>query len=204
MKTIDVRGKLCPEPLIITKRAIKTAGEETQFVVLLDNEVATCNLEQLLREMKINFTTKREGESASILFTLDGSEITSVKAEDYCTVPEGVAAPTSSYVVVLSSDSMGANEELGRILVRGFINSLAEQDRLPKTIVLYNSGVLVAKNGADTTASLKSMSEQGVDIILCGVCVDFFAMKEEIGVGRISNMMEITKVTTEAAHIVYP
>lgn len=204
MKTIDVKGKLCPEPLIITKRAIKAGAVNDSFVVLLDNDVASCNLENYLKEMGIEFLSSKKGDTYSINFTLGASPTKEIAVENFCEKP----THTGDYVVVISSEGMGRDKDgsvqLGKLLMRGFINSLTEQDKLPKTIILYNSGVLVTAEGADTVEALKTLSVAGVDIILCGVCVDYYAIKEKIRVGRISNMFEITSITSRVASIIYP
>lgn len=204
MKTIDVRGKLCPEPLIITKRAIKGAVAGDSFNVLLDNDIATCNLENFLLEMKIESVTVREGENATLSFTLGESPKAIPAVEDFCEI----ATPRGDYAVVISSNGMGKDADgtntLGKTLMRGYINALAEQDMLPKTIIMYNSGVVFACEGADTVESLKRLSVDGVDIILCGVCADYYEIKDKIAVGRISNMFEITKITSTVGHVVYP
>lgn len=204
MKTIDVRGKLCPEPLIITKKAIKEATIGDSFNVLLDNDIATCNLENFLLEMKIESVTVRDGEKATLSFTLGESPKILAAEEDFCQV----ATPRGDYAVVLSSNGMGKDLDgtntLGKMLMRGYINALAEQDTLPKTIIMYNSGVLFACEGSDTIESLKQLLSAGVDIILCGVCVDYYDVKGKILVGRISNMFEITKITSTIGHVVYP
>lgn len=200
MQVIDVKGKKCPEPLIIVKRAIKGAASDETFTVYSDNEQATCNLEGMLTEMGIKFSTKRGEKENTLSFSLDGREVVVSEEDPTCAVP----AKNESYVVVISTDQMGGNRELGKMLMRGYVNSLSQQDRLPSKIVLYNSGVLITDKDSDTVITLREMSEAGVDIILCGVCVDFFDFKEKMGVGRISNMMEIATVTSNASHIVYP
>lgn len=205
MKTIDVRGKLCPEPLIITKKAIKAGQQGDSFAVLLDNDVASCNLENYLREMGVEYNTTKQEEIFTIHFTLGGAPLKNVAVEDFCTIPTG---RIGDYVVVLSSAGMGQDKDgsmtLGKILMRGCINSLSQQDVLPKAIIMYNSGVLVAMEGADTVPALKELAAEGVDLLLCGVCVDYYDMKPQIAVGRISNMLEITTITSRAHHVLYP
>lgn len=204
MKTIDVRGKLCPEPLIITKKAIKAGHEGDTFSVILDNDIATCNLENFLSEIGIQSQTAKEGAQMTINFTIGGAPVKNSPVEPFCPKP----TTNGYYAVVLSSSAMGHDEDnsdkLGKVLMRGFVNSLAQQDILPKAIVMYNSGVLTAVKGADTIEALRELSDAGVDIILCGVCADYYNIKDKIEVGRISNMMEITKITTTASHVVYP
>lgn len=205
MKILDVRGKLCPEPLIITKKAIKNGNVGDSFTVILDNDTACQNLEKYLLEMGVKFNSGTDGGVFKIVFTLGAEPQKEVAIEPFCDV---TVVAKSDYVVVLASHSMGQDEDggssLGKILMRGFINSLAQQDRLPKTIIMYNSGVLCAAAEADTVDALKELLDVGVDILLCGVCVDYYGIKESMQVGRISNMFEITKILSETSKVIYP
>lgn len=208
MTTIDVKGKKCPEPLIITKRAIRTAQVGDSFAILLDNEVATCNLEEFLHEMKINTSREDDGDTSLISFTIGAEPIKVPNISEFCAIPSKSNEQKGDYVVVISSEGMGKDADgsnsLGKMLMIGYLNSLAEQDLLPQKVILYNSGVLLASRGADTIVSMKKLSERGVDIILCGICVDYYELKEKIEVGRIGNMFDITRLTSVTGHVVYP
>ena len=208
MTTIDVKGKKCPEPLIITKRAIRGAKEGDSFVILLDNEVATCNLENFLQEMKIKSLRADEGATSTISFTIGAEPMKAPKISEFCEIPSNSNESKGDYVVVISSEGMGQDKDgsqtLGTILMRGYLNSLVEQDLLPTKIILYNSGVLLACNDSDTIDTMKRLSDIGVDIVLCGICIDYYDIKNKMAVGRISNMFEITQSTSTAGHVVYP
>ncbi len=203
MQKIDVRGKLCPEPLIITRRAIKQADVNEAFEIILDNDIATCNLEELLREMKLPFTRVDNGAESTLLFSLNG-DIPLAKNSENIACPIPLDANDGDYVVVISSEGMSSDDELGTILMRGFINSISEQDILPSKIILYNSGVKVCTEGKDTAITLKELTGKGVDIVICGVCVDYFEIRDKIAAGRISNMFEITKIKRTASRLLYP
>lgn len=96
------------------------------------------------------------------------------------------------------------DDELGRILLRAFINSLREATRMPSSVVLYNAGVKLALEQTDTALTLRELEDRGVSILICGTCVDFYGVKERLSVGMISNMYKITLVLSEAGHIIYP
>lgn len=200
MKTIDTRGLLCPAPLIHTKKAIKTATAGEPMEVLLDNETACQNVYAYLHEIGINTEVVLNENVQHIRFTAPEQIDETVNAESFCKTPAN-----NNYVVVLKSEHMGDGDpQLGTLLMRAFINSLKETDQLPSSIILYNSGVKLAINGSDTAASLAEMENNGVSIICCGTCVDFYELKPVIRIGTISNMFRITQLTSEAGHVVYP
>lgn len=111
----------------------------------------------------------------------------------------------SPFTVLIKSDRMGSgDDELGKLLIRGFLNALIKQAQLPTHIILYNGGVLLAVDGTDTAETLRELEEKGVIILLCGTCCDFFNIKEMVNAGSISNMMQITSTLIEAPKLVQP
>lgn len=200
MKIIDTRGKACPAPLIMTKKAIKEASTGDKLEILSDNDTATCNLRDYLNELKVSFSETKDNNISTITVTVPEETDSNVSAESFCRTTS-----SGDYAVVIKSDKMGTgDDELGAILLRAFINSLAESEKLPTSIILYNSGVKTALKNTDTALSLQKLEERGVTIIACGTCLEFFNVKERLAVGVISNMYKITELVSSAGHVVYP
>jgi selenium metabolism protein YedF len=101
---------------------------------------------------------------------------------------EGAAGAT----VLVASDRLGRGaDELGALLLKGFIYALAEADVAPRRIVFMNSGVRVSTEGSVSLPDLARLSGRGVEILSCGTCLDYYGVKDKLAVGRISNMYEI-------------
>lgn len=201
MKKIDTRGKLCPLPLIMLKKTIDEAKQGEPMEVLTDNETALSNLKRFLKELKCQFTEETQNGVFVLRFIAPGKVVLSKEPEAYCET----ASKKSGNVIVFNSRFMGKdNQELGAILIRSFINALPELDELPQKIVMYNEGVFLAKKDTDTADSLIRLQEKGVEVIVCGTCVDYFDLKKDLAVGTISNMYSIIKVLSEANHIINP
>lgn len=197
-KTIDVRGKLCPEPLMITRKAIKESSNGDSIEIVTDNETACKNIGSYLKELKITFIDRDN----HIYFVLGEEQQPTLEAIPECSISEKT---DNGYIVVLKSEEMGnATSELGILLMRAFISTLADSDKLPKTIIMYNGGVKLAKSGTDTARGLKKLEEMGVELIICGTCVDFYQLKEDIKIGTISNMFVIVQKLSHATNIIYP
>lgn len=108
-------------------------------------------------------------------------------------------------VVVLSSDRMGQGaDELGKILMKGFVYALSQQDRLPETILLYNGGARLSCEGSEALEDLKILEAEGVEILTCGTCLNYYGLSEKLGVGSVTNMYEIAERLTGAITIVKP
>ena len=111
----------------------------------------------------------------------------------------------NDYVVAISSDQMGrGDEDLGRILIKAFLNSLHEQEARPTHILFYNSGVKLCSRDSGVLPALKDLQNNGVEIVLCGTCIDYFDLAENLGTGTVSNMINITGIMAGAGHVVKP
>ena len=211
--TLDMRGHPCPQPLIKTRRLWKSLAAGEQFQVLVDNDIAHLNLVSFLNDQGAGPSVQKEGDNCWVIVASRAADSTTSNAT-VMTKPAANTAPEVSitvgqqpanYIVVLKSDCMGhGDDDLGRLLVKGYLNTLRELDNKPAAIILYNGGPLVANQGSGSEAALKALEEDGVDVIVCGACVDFFAIKQTLAAGRISNMYEIAEKIARTGHVVYP
>lgn len=203
MTILDCSGMLCPKPLIETKKAIKSGKPGDDLKIIIDNDTSLQNLNKFLIDNGIKPIYANEKGKHSLIFTISNLNDT-YKPEDYCEVstPQNHAG---KYIVVLESDSMGSGDkELGDLLAKGFLSTIADLDTLPQEIICYNGGVKLAKKGTPSASNLVKLNQLGVKIMLCGTCVDFYKIKDEIEIGEISNMYYIASRLTSGANIVKP
>ena len=96
------------------------------------------------------------------------------------------------HTVVIDSDSMGVGDKkLGRKLLKTFLTLLCERHDKPRTVIFYNSGVPLACDGSDVLDLLRHLEKDGVEILLCGTCVDFYGVLDTVAIGTISDMKTI-------------
>ena len=201
-KIIDARGKLCPQPLIMTRAAIKESAAGERIEVYTDNEMACINIVNYLSELDIA-PVVTECKSYRIM-SFDNNGVTPGNETMSC--PAEAKVPVDECrVVVLKSNVMGAGDnELGALLLRSYLNTLTAMETQPLYIVAYNSGVKCAIKGSDTAAALSALVEKGVKVILCGTCVDYYGVKDEIAVGETGNMLRIAEIMADASTVIYP
>jgi selenium metabolism protein YedF len=94
------------------------------------------------------------------------------------------------------------SDELGGILIRGFFHALVETDSKPGTIIFYNSGVELTAAGSPVIDDLLELEKYGVTLLACGTCLEYFGLKDSLGVGTVTNMYTITETLLEAQKIV--
>jgi selenium metabolism protein YedF len=109
------------------------------------------------------------------------------------------------YIVVIAADHMGSGDEnLGKILMKSFLFALNQQEHLPQSILLYNSGVRLVAKGSESLEDLISMQKAGVHIASCGTCLDYLNLKDELEVGEVANMFAIAEAQTQAEKVIRP
>jgi len=201
MQEVDGKGLLCPQPLILTRKALKNCLPGETLKIEVDNKTAFQNILTYLKDQSLAPAgTEKDG-----LFhiTVVNQPVEAKEVDGSCSIDPGICS--SAYVVVVSSDRMGEGDpQLGAILMKGFLNALNEQPVLPTHLVFYNSGVKLTTAESGVLTSLQTLEESGVEILVCGTCIDFYDLKEEMAVGRISNMFTITETMARTGHVVKP
>jgi selenium metabolism protein yedF len=187
----NAKGMACPLPVIETKKLL----EEYEVVeTTVDNLIATQNLAKLAEQMNYDIDTKKISDEEYIV-TISDKGIKEVKV---------INTLDDSYVVVINKSIMGhGSEELGKKLMKSFIYTLTEQEILPKKIIFYNEGaLLVDKTRSHVLKELQELEENGVEIMCCGACIDYY--KVELAVGNSSNMYFIVEDMRTANRVVRP
>lgn len=207
-KTVDARGMACPLPVVNAKKAAEEMQTGDVLTVLVDNEIAVQNLQKFANHKGYHVTGERLAEKEFAVKMQIVSEKMQPLQEAEETEEEMNCTPDSKkkgMVVVLSANVMGTGEEkLGKALMKAFVFALTRQDVLPETIVCYNTGAYLTCEGADTLEDLKSLEAEGVNIITCGTCLDFYGIKDTLAVGSVTNMYEIVETMENAGKLIRP
>jgi selenium metabolism protein YedF len=110
-----------------------------------------------------------------------------------------------STVIYVRSDRMGAGaEQLGRLLMTSFLETLASSPTRPSRMLFVNSGVFLTTEGSDVLDALKRLEAEGVEILSCGTCLDYYRRKDNLRVGKIGNMAGTVETLMNAGKILSP
>lgn len=105
-------------------------------------------------------------------------------------------------VYVFSSRRLGQGaDDLGDILIRGFLRTVAKTEPYPHILIFLNSSVELLPL-TEIQESLSALQQHGVKILACGTCIDYFKLREQIAPEWVSNMGEIVAQITNAAKVV--
>ena len=199
MIKIDARGLACPLPVVKTVKALESLTEPTVVETHVDNDIAVQNVKRLAdgKGFPVRVETVAEGHFAVIM---EAGKLAPNEAP-ITYIPQ----PASNTVVAITSDAMGhGSEELGKQLMKGFIYALSQLEDLPKTILFYNGGAKLTTEGSLSLEDLKAMESQGVQILTCGTCLNYYGLSEKLSVGGVTNMYTIVETLAKAHKIIKP
>lgn len=215
MITVDAMGDACPIPVVKTKKALGEMNGSGEIEVLVDNETAVKNVTKMARSTGASAQSEQLGDKKYRVLITVGEE-TYVKhkenknrkehAPDASDAREAAACQTCvSTVVVVSSDRMGdGSDELGHILMKSFVFAVTQLDDLPDKMVFYNGGAKLTIEGSECLEDLKALSNQGVEIMTCGTCLDYYGIKDKLAVGSVTNMYSIVETLQSAVNVIRP
>ena len=202
-KIIDCRGLACPLPVVNAKKAADELTAGDMLTILVDNEIAVQNLTRFAKHKGFGVSAEKKSDKEyAVIMNISGTTDEETKDEDVACVMD---SRRKGMLVVLSGNVMGTGDDkLGTSLMKAFVFALTKQDQLPDTILCYNTGAYLTCEGADTLEDLKLLEGEGVTILTCGTCLDFYGLKEKLAVGGVTNMYDIVERMENAAQIIKP
>lgn len=198
---VNAIGDNCPIPVVKAKKAIDALEDAAIVEISVDNEIAVQNVTKMVNQKNLESTCEKVGENHYVIKVQCGEVVESEATKEVVSA----IAKEEKMVVVLSSDKMGeGDEELGKVLIKGFIYAITQLDKYPKSVLLYNSGVKLASEGSDSIEDLKVLEDHGVEILSCGTCLNFYNLQDKLQVGKVTNMYSIVEELSEATNIIRP
>ena len=96
------------------------------------------------------------------------------------------------------------SDELGKLLMKSFLFAVSQLPRLPRTVLFYNGGAKLTVEGSESLEDLRNMEAQGVEILTCGTCLNFYGLAEKLAVGGVTNMYAIVEALPNAGKVIKP
>ena len=173
---IDARGQGCPKPVMMAEEALAKVSEGI-VEVLVDNEASADNLAWFAKNNSYFSETAREGNDWRVKI---------VKGY-VCAAPAAKVepeAPEKDLLVIIGTDTMGKEEDLGRILMKAYFETMKTYRELPHTMVFLNAGVRLTTVNEEILSILKEIEVMGVEVYSCGTCLKHYGLEAELKVGH--------------------
>lgn len=184
---MDLRGLRCPEPLKRINEELDHL-KEAALTVLVDSP-SNWNIQRYAKKqgMRIEMTRHKDHYELRIIKTphdrpKEGVLKRIVRAlarheqEDASTEKKGI-------LLIVGTDTMGKVEDIGRVLMKGFFETMKVTGEIPHTIFFLNAGVRLTTVEAEFIPLLKAIEAMGVEIYSCGTCLKHFNLESELKVG---------------------
>ncbi|NLE07712.1 MAG: sulfurtransferase-like selenium metabolism protein YedF [Dehalococcoidales bacterium] len=188
-KEIDVRGLACPLPVIHTKKALEEI-DEGDVTVIIEREEGNQNVQRFAKSQGFPVNVeKKDG-----LFYI---HIQKTKQQKESVIKQ------SGNVIFITTECLGTGDEkLGKILMKAFLNTVWDADPKPRKIMFLNNGVHLTIEGSDVLDTLKLLEKDGVEILSCGTCLEFYGLKEKLRVGQVTNMYDTVDSLLKADKVI--
>lgn len=199
METVNAFGLACPKPLMMAKAKIDEGACE--LAVQVDNETAVKNVSRLAEKYGLAVAVEEIEGGWSVNFT----EGEGASAAAVAPAPVAACSPAGcGYAVFVGKDHVGEGDpQLGYNLMKMAIYTLSESDNVPASLLFMNGGVkLVAGDEQQIIDSVSKLIEKGTEVLVCGTCLDFYGLKDQLKVGEVSNMYDILGRMQDASKII--
>jgi selenium metabolism protein YedF len=202
MKVIDCRGLSCPQPVIETKKTLEGMREGI-IEVIVDNIAAKENVSRFAGNQGCSVEVEEKGGNFHITIK-KGNMPEKGKVEGEVS-RVGEQGSKKQIVFLIASDQVGrGNEELGKTLMKSFLHTPTETTPKPETVIFMNSGVKLTIEGSPVLESLDKLEREGVNLLVCGTCLNYFEVKDKLKAGQVSNMYEIAETMLSAEKVIAP
>lgn len=205
MITVNAMGDACPIPVVKTKKAMQELKQPDTVEVLVDNEIAVQNVMKMASGSGGDVTSEKIGEKEFKVIIKVSQVMAELEAQEKEEAVVCMPDKRKNTIIVVSSDKMGSgDDELGKVLMKGFFFAVTQLDELPQCILFYNGGAALTSEGSDSLEDLKELEAQGVEIMTCGTCLDYYGLKDKLCVGSATNMYSIVETMNHAEKIIRP
>ncbi len=106
-------------------------------------------------------------------------------------------------VLLFTRSGLGQGpEDLQQQLAVKFLGLVLESGQLPAKILFYTDGVKLACQGSPVVDLLCTFEAQGVELVLCKTCLDYFKLGDQVAVGIVGVMPDIIDAMQKAGKVI--
>lgn len=193
---IDARGQGCPKPVLMAEEVLSKISEGL-VEILVDNEASVKNLTRFANKGGFYTEATKDGKHWRVKIAKgyacelespeSGVRIQELNQE---TQPSAVSAQPlddseagKDLMLIIGTDTMGKEEELGKTLMKGFFETIKVTKEIPHTMFFLNAGVKLTTVCEDIIPVLKGIEALGVEIFSCGTCLKYYNLEASLKVG---------------------
>lgn len=231
--TLDLRGLMCPEPVLRTKKILDQKPEGA-VEVLVDSDINVMNLTRLANSLGLSLQSKESNEGYVVVIdskkesqdkhksqesqesqeseesklskeselsrTSKDSEATNAKRQE-----NHSAQTRKTSVIFIAKDTFGEGDrDFSVNLLNVFLQTVLQAGHRPQAILLANTGVRLMDPDSSIRKVLDDFKTEGVEVFACGLCIEFYGLKDKIKPEQITNMYAISEYLFSADKVISP
>ncbi|MDP3507060.1 MAG: sulfurtransferase-like selenium metabolism protein YedF [Candidatus Melainabacteria bacterium] len=228
-KSLDLRGLTCPEPVLRTKKLIDDQSL-SRIEILVDSEVNVQNLTRLGNSQKLSVQSQAKGEHFEVVLqraatiAKDEHAAHSHEADNKQRQPSHMVAggnqnlSSTGTIILISRNTFGStsgesdrnsdkvkeDQDFSSNLLNLFLQTLLQSGHEPRAILMVNSGVQLMDPDGPYIKVLTELREKGIEVLACGLCLDYYGLKSKVQIEQVTNMFAICEYLFSADRIISP
>jgi len=200
MLVVDTRGLTCPEPVIRTKKALAEMSGGS-LVCLVDNPISRENVVKFARSQGCDVSVS-EAQGVYHITVVKGTEEHGGRLSEIAEQPQKMPEADST-VYLITADELGRGDSrLGQTLMKSYLYALSESDHVGQQLIFLNAGAKLTCQESECLQSLERLVAKGFVVKTCGLCLDFYGLKEKLAVGEVTNMYAILEAMGKATKVI--
>ncbi len=109
----------------------------------------------------------------------------------------------SPFVILVSRTGMGSGDpDLQIKLIRKYFSLLLESRMLPSVVCFYTDGVKLVVEGSPVLEELHLLEQQGVRLVVCSTCLEFYGLQNQVKAGIVGGMPDIIAAQWTAEKVI--
>lgn len=195
MEKLDFRGMNCPVPVMETRKYLDSQKGIEKVCVTVDNSAASENVSRYLASRGFQTEIHPIGNDYQVFGSSTGDDCK-------CEIMDTADFEKTTLVMITNNTIGSGSRELGEKLMVSFINTLSEIKDSLWRLVFLNEGVKLTVEGSSTYHALAELGNNGVSILVCGTCLEYFGLSDRKKAGLTTNMLDIMTSLQVASRVV--
>lgn len=202
-KEVDLRGLVCPEPVLRTKKLLDDEAVK-HLELLVESEVNVKNLERLAKSKSVNMTSATKDDYFKVSISKENGA-DQAKTSKSSRTSKAVQGEEVGEVLFLGKDTFGeGDEDFSKSLLNIFLQTMYDSGHRPRAILMANTGVRLMDPDGNVKPVLDQFKDAGCDVFACGLCVDFYGLKDKVAAEQVTNMFAICEYMMSADKVITP
>ncbi len=223
-KSLDLRGLTCPEPVLRTKKLIDDQSLSC-IEVLVDSEVNVQNLTRLGNSQKLTVLCEAADEHFRVVLQRSATnseeqepaehhhDASTTKSSTIAAGGNTISSTATGTIILISRNTFGEahgsekskeDHDFSANLLNLFLQTLLQSGHEPRAILMVNSGVKLMDPDGPYIKVLNELKEKGIEVLACGLCLDYYGLKSKVPVEQVTNMFAICEYLFSADRIISP